>query len=437
MGRVSRRLLTAFCSIVVILILFWAGSGEKRYWESTHVRVVRNSDVISDLVIDISSHKDGKASDMRATTSDVVLPKSQEGGEIVQLSDVQPTRGQSSSHLNQARRLQDKSMSGMRARVLLMSYMRSGSTFTGDIFQSSPVVFYLYEPLIYVNDDDHIVPSERPARTRLVPNAMGIPNPPEIHNYTLDTLNCRLTDHNLRFLYALTYSNSTVEFNECQKRLGIHPSAFGECGNRLRTRCEQSQAVVSKILRLKMWEVEKLLAADPDLKVIHLVRDPRGVYISRMAARYYFAEGPFCARLNEDAKKSAELQVKYPDRILTTRYEDLATNPFAITKILFDFGGVPWSGEVEQGLKSMTSNSDVQTVEHKFNTKRKNSTTTASSWRQKISFQKAYNLQEFCKFSMEMYGYIHFQTIQEVHNLSLPSFQNDYSDQFYKAQVIR
>ena len=51
-----------------------------------------------------------------------------------------------------------------RARVLLMSYMRSGSTFTGDIFQSSSAVFYLYEPLIYVNDDDNMVPSERPSK---------------------------------------------------------------------------------------------------------------------------------------------------------------------------------------------------------------------------------------------------------------------------------
>ena len=61
-----------------------------------------------------------------------------------------------------------------------------------------------------------------------------------------------------------------------------------------------------------MWEVEKLLFEDPELKVIHLVRDPRGVYVSRRAVRYYFADAPFCARLNADASMSSELQVKYP-----------------------------------------------------------------------------------------------------------------------------
>ena len=61
-----------------------------------------------------------------------------------------------------------------------------------------------------------------------------------------------------------------------------------------------------------MWEVEKLLAEDPELRVIHLVRDPRGVYISRRAVGYYFRDGPFCARFNADSRMSAQLQVKYP-----------------------------------------------------------------------------------------------------------------------------
>ena len=51
-----------------------------------------------------------------------------------------------------------------RARVLLVSYMRSGSTFTGDIFQSVPGVFYLYEPLLYVNDDDYMSQEKRLVR---------------------------------------------------------------------------------------------------------------------------------------------------------------------------------------------------------------------------------------------------------------------------------
>ena len=47
-----------------------------------------------------------------------------------------------------------------RARVLLVSYMRSGSSFAGDIFQSVPGVFYLYEPLLYVEDNNDMVPEK-------------------------------------------------------------------------------------------------------------------------------------------------------------------------------------------------------------------------------------------------------------------------------------
>ena len=39
-------------------------------------------------------------------------------------------------------------------RIILTSYMRSGSTLTGELLQSSPDVFYFYEPLLYHNDQD-------------------------------------------------------------------------------------------------------------------------------------------------------------------------------------------------------------------------------------------------------------------------------------------
>ncbi|GFS09361.1 carbohydrate sulfotransferase [Elysia marginata] len=241
MARASRRWLTGLCSISVVLMLLWARCGERNYWEPAHIRVVRNSEINSEVIIDISGYRSGNITDVAYTKFSKRLEQNKTG----QVSLIQPNRNQSSlyfNHAKQARNLQgldmpeDGKRNAERARVLLMSYMRSGSTFTGDIFQSSPAVFYLYEPLIYVNDDDYIAPSHRPARSRLIPKAMKIPNPPEIHNYTLDTLKCQLTDHNLRFLYALTYSKSTTEFDECQKKLGIEPATFGQCGEQLRKR---------------------------------------------------------------------------------------------------------------------------------------------------------------------------------------------------------
>ncbi|KAK0043309.1 carbohydrate sulfotransferase 5, partial [Biomphalaria pfeifferi] len=39
-----------------------------------------------------------------------------------------------------------------RTKVIVLSYMRSGSTFCGDLVQAHPDVFYVYEPLLYLWD---------------------------------------------------------------------------------------------------------------------------------------------------------------------------------------------------------------------------------------------------------------------------------------------
>ena len=38
--------------------------------------------------------------------------------------------------------------------VFILAYMRSGSSFTGDILQHSPNVFYVYEPLHKENNEN-------------------------------------------------------------------------------------------------------------------------------------------------------------------------------------------------------------------------------------------------------------------------------------------
>ena len=61
-----------------------------------------------------------------------------------------------------------------------------------------------------------------------------------------------------------------------------------------------------------MWEVEKLLAEDSELTVIHLVRDPRGISVSRRDIDFPFNCAAFCNRFNKDSEMSARLKEKYP-----------------------------------------------------------------------------------------------------------------------------
>ncbi|XP_046580091.1 uncharacterized protein LOC124287636 [Haliotis rubra] len=44
-----------------------------------------------------------------------------------------------------------------RTKVILLTYMRSGSTFTGDILSAHPDVFYFFEPLHFLVQEKHTV----------------------------------------------------------------------------------------------------------------------------------------------------------------------------------------------------------------------------------------------------------------------------------------
>ena len=67
----------------------------------------------------------------------------------------------------------------------------------------------------------------------------------------------------------------------------------------LRKACTSAKVSIAKTVRLSMEEAETLLKADSKFKVIHLVRDPRGVLksreISRLSWTYRMTTGQFCS----------------------------------------------------------------------------------------------------------------------------------------------
>ena len=59
---------------------------------------------------------------------------------------------------------------------------------------------------------------------------------------------------------------------------------MAKCVPILRSLCSQSSLRAAKTVRAQMMSMDALLAADPEVRVIHLLRDPRGVVSSRREA---------------------------------------------------------------------------------------------------------------------------------------------------------
>ena len=132
-----------------------------------------------------------------------------------------------------------------------------------------------------------------------------------------------------------------------------------------------------------------MLQQDKTLRVMHLIRDPRGVLTSRWKAQFNFANIPVsdtlryvkitCARMSDDVKTCRLLEMKYPKRIIGIRYEDLVSDHAHVAREVYDtLLGVPVPKEVFDGLDASINADKSHSA---YGTMRRNSTETAFHWK--------------------------------------------------------
>ncbi|KAH9509347.1 hypothetical protein Btru_046819 [Bulinus truncatus] len=256
-----------------------------------------------------------------------------------------------------------------RVKVIVLSYMRSGSTLCGDLLQAHPDVFYVYEPLLYLWD--YYVPKKDKrssdirfrAKTYWRKSKLFIPPPLDFISYMF---NCNISRYNTEFLTNVDHSRdftatgclmTTARYNIV--------NLTDQCVSAVRKRCQNASAVVQKVVRLSMSEVDRYLEQDPSVKIIHLVRDPRGVLLSRMNfnnklyGEMHNNYTYFCRRMREDIELSREIAHKHWGKILTVRYEDLAQQPMEVIELIYSFVGLQMLQSVRKYVTKVTSHDAV------------------------------------------------------------------------------
>ena len=121
-----------------------------------------------------------------------------------------------------------------------------------------------------------------------------------------------------------------------------------------------------------------------------------------------------------------------PGRVLTVRYEDLASQPVATAQAMYRFAGISWTSDVERRTLELTQSGDQTFVEHKFDTRRRNSTSTSVKWRTKIDFSTASDMQRRCNIAMAKYGYREAGSVAELRDSSVSLVMPSYDDVFLK-----
>lgn len=295
-----------------------------------------------------------------------------------------------------------------RNRTVIFSSWRSGSTFIGDIFNNLPANYYDYEPF----------------------DAYGVVQmKPNLENATFirDLLSCNFSSH---AAHAHIIKENHWEFNKhiagyCRKTEEeklCKNSSFRE------EFCHIFPRLNMKLVRARVSISERLLAdSNLNVNVILQVRDPRGVHHSRKTFETCY-RGPdcydmkrYCQYLVEDYLSAKELRKTYPKRFKVLRFEELALEPFKVTREIFDQFKIEFDENIQTFLESHTTT----TKGNHYSTYR-DSKSVIREWLTNINMTEITQIQTDCELAMHLWGYKMFK---EEDKLKADTFIpiNDYS----------
>ena len=322
------------------------------------------------------------------------------------------------------------------ANVLIVAYHRSGSSFLGEMFNRDPNVFYLFEPI-------HTIDSFLDARRRF-----PILYDTLIRNL-LDTIfKCDFTKYPL-FVNTLTSSPFRLKSQSlsskklCDPRVNSHKMHLCRRINAtlLTSICRTRPHTVIKTIRMAHWENLDFLTESwhTSFKVIHLVRDPRGIISSRVSwlleklpreenstsresAAIRFAVAKYiriiavnlCQQMASDIKDWTK-RSKFGRPYAMVRYEDVSRKPLAVYNEIFQFAGVAQSKDVIGWLQNNTKSSNFE-----YYSTTRNSSAVPHMWRRRLTMPLVDEIQNTCKQVMKVLGYKFVHSDKELRDMRVP-----------------
>ncbi|CAH1239304.1 CHST3 [Branchiostoma lanceolatum] len=187
-----------------------------------------------------------------------------------------------------------------RLAVVVFAQMRTGSSFTGQLFNQNPSFFYMFEPLWHLHHPQNVAANtstrEKNSRAKAHLSAT-VHRPPEATFAKVlgEILSCDFGEFTKfigrKGLFKVGFDQALTRF--CDEVLHWPPR---RCAFALRPQtlpklvkyCKRTPYTAVKTIRIQNMDSLEYLLADPtlDLKIVHLVRDPRAIMTSRLSLRH-------------------------------------------------------------------------------------------------------------------------------------------------------
>lgn len=116
------------------------------------------------------------------------------------------------------------------------------------------------------------------------------------------------------------------------------------------------------MIRLDLSTITPLLALMPNMKIVHLVRDPRATLLSQLRAGMCSEKiggkqectSRYCYRLENDILEHQAIARKYPGRISHVFYEQVARYPLEASNKMYNFVGMEYTNKTVQYVFNIT-----------------------------------------------------------------------------------
>ncbi|XP_071528908.1 carbohydrate sulfotransferase 1-like [Panulirus ornatus] len=287
--------------------------------------------------------------------------------------------------------------------VLILSSMgRSGSSFLGELIASQSGNVYFFEP------ERTLARGDREA----VQKAVG------------ESFRCRISEDFLErdfSWYAIRVSSPLMCHYERWVRSDV-PKA--------RRICERQGLRIVKTIRVRLeWMTELIEDEDLSLKVIHLVRDPRGSLLSQSTGHWPLDMEEKCQNVMQDLRHREKMEKDFPDRFLFIRYEDLCRDPWGKTVEIMRF--LNTDATLEEPPANATRQADLphcvasflqshNQFGFRFYSTYRNTLTVYQKWRERISQDFLKETEEQCGHVITALGYNLFGSVAAVRDMDIP-----------------
>uniref|UniRef100_A0A8D2Q687 Sulfotransferase n=1 Tax=Varanus komodoensis TaxID=61221 RepID=A0A8D2Q687_VARKO len=343
-----------------------------------------------------------------------------------------------------------------QAHILILSSWRSGSSFLGQLFSQHPDVFYLMEPAW------HVWAAMQQNSAKVLHMA--------VRDLVRSVFKC---DMSVFDAYMLERRNKSALFQWEASRALCSPPACNSfqrsdiitkdacrtlCGkypfSKVEEACKTYSHVVLKEVRFFDLKVLYPLLTDPslNLKIIHLVRDPRAVVKSReQSAKALARDNGIVLGMNGTKLEDSQYKVlkeicrshvqiyetatlKPPgflkDRYLMIRFEDLVRDPLAEITAIYKFADLQLSNKLENWIYNITHGHGPSRKKEAFLITSRDAVNVSQAWRNVLSFQKVKRVQEVCKGALNILGYQLVESEKEQKDLSIDLFMSLRRNQF-------